>query len=330
MFNQAPTVNENILIAKLTSLGDIIFALPMICDLQQQFPGVKIDWLVDAQFADLPAMHSGIRRVISVPLRGFKKRTHRANLQGLLAAIKHLRLEKYDVVLDCHGMIKSALLSKVANANVIIWPPDIRLGESISRYAYNQQVSPDSSLPGSAWYLAYAGLAMNYAVKDSPEFGLIPVEHTPDWLPAERPFVMCFHAASKAEKQWPIVHWLCLLQALEQEGIAAILPWGSEVERDVAQQLASASTLAIVPPRMTLSEIGGLIHRADWSIGVDTGMTHLAESLNCPSIALYIQTDSASYHPDWSEHAYSLGGNGVVPSPEQVLSILGLQLPGTN
>jgi heptosyltransferase-1 len=321
---------KSILIAKLTSLGDIIFALPMVSDLQRQFPGVQIDWLVDAQFAELPAMHGGIRRVISVPLRGFKNRTHTANVQGLLAAIKHLRLERYDVVLDCHGMIKSALLSRVAHANSIIGPPDARLGESMSRYAYTKQVSPEPTLPGCAWYRAYAGLAMNYIVQDAPDFGLIPSDITPDWLPKNRPFVMCFHAASKAEKQWPITHWICLLQALEQQGIAAILPWGSEAEHGIARQLASASSLAIVPPRMNISEIGSLIHRADWSIGVDTGMTHLAESLNCPSIALYIQTDSASFHPDWNPHAYSLGGNGVVPPTEQVLSILGLALPNTH
>ncbi|MGL4997210.1 MAG: lipopolysaccharide heptosyltransferase I [Deefgea sp.] len=317
---------KSILIAKLTSLGDIIFALPMVCDLQRQFPGVQIDWLVDAQFAELPAMHGGIRRVISVPLRGFRNRSHTSNLQGLWAAIKQLRLEQYDVILDCHGMIKSALLSKVAHADSIIGPPDTRLGESISRYAYDQQVSPDPFLPGTAWYRAYAGLAMNYVVQDAPDFGLKTPFFTPDWLPAQRPFVMCFHAASKSEKLWPIAHWARLLQVLEQQGIAAILPWGSEAEHQAALQIATASTLAIVPPRMNLSEIASLIRRADWSIGVDTGMTHLAESLACPSIALYTQTDSKSYHPDWNIHAYSLGGGGVIPLPEHVLSILGIDL----
>ncbi|MBM5571958.1 MULTISPECIES: lipopolysaccharide heptosyltransferase I [Deefgea] len=315
---------KSILIAKLTSLGDIIFALPMVDDLQRQFPEVQIDWLVDAQFAELPAMHSGIRRVISVPLRGFKKRTHKANLQGVFAAVKQLRMEQYDVVLDCHGMIKSALLSKAAHADAIIGPPDARLGEAIARYAYDRQVMPDSQLPGTEWYRAFAGLAMNYDVHDAPSLGLKTPSFTPDWLPTQQPFVLCFHAASKAEKQWPMAYWAQLLQALEQAGITAILPWGSEHEHQVAQQIAAASTLAVVPPRMSLSQITSLIQRADWSIGVDTGLTHLAESLHCHSVALYTQTDAKSYHPDWNVHAYSLGGGGVIPLPEQVLAILGI------
>lgn len=315
---------KSILIAKLTSLGDIVFALPMVDDLKRQFPDVKIDWLVDAQFAELPAMHRGIRRVIPVPLRGFRKRSHGANLKGVFSAIKQLRLEQYDVVLDCHGMIKSALLSKMASADTIIGPPDMRLGESVSRYAYDRQVMPDPQLPSTKWYRAFAGLALDYPVDSAPSLSLKSKQFSPEWLPKNQPFVLCFHAASKPEKQWPIAYWTQLMLAFEQQGIGVILPWGSQAEQQVAKEIAAVSSTAIVPPRMTLSELGSLIERADWSIGVDTGLTHFAESLNGRSIALYTQTDSASYHPDWNPHAYSLGGGGVVPMPEEVLSIMGI------
>ncbi|WP_374220764.1 hypothetical protein [Deefgea sp. CFH1-16] len=42
------------------------------------------------------------------------------------------------------------------------------------------------------------------------------------------------------------------------------------------------------------------------------------------TIALYTQTDSASYHPVWNTQAYALGGQGVVPEAKQVLDIMGI------
>ncbi|WP_297575204.1 lipopolysaccharide heptosyltransferase I [uncultured Deefgea sp.] len=315
---------KKILIAKLTSLGDILFVMPMISDIRHHFPDAQIDWVVDAQFAELPAMHPAINRVIAVPLRGHKRKSIWQNWHGIQSAIKQLRLEHYDVVLDCHGMIKSALLSQVAKAKLIIGPPDYRLGENAARWAYHRQVVPDANLPAVAWYRSYAALALNYSIETEIDFGLQADECLPSWLPANRPYVMCFHAASKAEKTWPVAQWLAVLQPLEQQGVMAILPWGTEGEYAVAQQLAAGLTLAMVPPKLTIAQIASLIRHADWSIGVDTGMTHLAENMGRATIALYTQTDSASYHPVWNSQAYALGGQGVVPQAKQVLAIMGI------
>ncbi|QLG89614.1 lipopolysaccharide heptosyltransferase I [Chitinibacter bivalviorum] len=313
---------QRILISKITSLGDVLFALPMITDIRQHFPDVKIDWVVDESFAALPALHPAIDRVIGVPLRGIKKQKLMQASRNLLRAIGELRTEHYDVVLDCHGMIKSALLSKVAKAKHIIGPPNYRLGEQVSRHAYDRQVSPDATLPAVDWYRSYAGLALGYQVTGQPDFGLRPAPFQPEWLP-QKPYVMCFHAASKVEKTWPIEAWEAVLKDLEDHGIAAVLPWGAPHEYEFAQALAVRLTRAVVAPKMTVGEIAGLIDRALWVIGVDTGMTHLAESLNKPTIALYTVTDSATYHPAWNPQAHSLGGNGQIPSVDAVLDLIG-------
>ncbi|WP_348943944.1 lipopolysaccharide heptosyltransferase I [Chitinibacter sp. FCG-7] len=312
---------QRILITKITSLGDVLFALPMLNDIRRHFPGVKIDWVVDQQCAALPAMHPALDRVIAVPLRGLKKMPLRQAAKALKDALGVLRQQRYDVVLDCHGMIKSALLSRVAHSALIIGPPDYRLGEPVARYAYHRQVSPDAALPAIDWYRQYAALALSYTVSGLPDFGLQAPHFQPDWLPAQ-PYVLCFHAASKAEKTWPLESWLTVLRALEGQGIAAVLPWGAPHEHEFAQRLAQALTLAKVAPALSITEMAGLMAGAERVIGVDTGMTHLAESLARPTIALYTVTNSATYHPHWNPAAFSVGGNGWVPSAEDVLALL--------
>ncbi|WP_027470016.1 lipopolysaccharide heptosyltransferase I [Deefgea rivuli] len=313
---------KRILISKLTSLGDILFVLPMISDIRRQYPKLQIDWLVDSSFAELPALHPAIDRVIAIPLRGFKKQSRRTLLRGVLNAIKTLRLAKYDLVLDCHGMIKSALLSKIARADRIIGPPTYRLGELEARFAYTSQVSPDPKLPAIEWYREYAAQALNYRPSGTPEFNLQVS------LPAlnlqKGRYVMAFFATSGEGKYWPMAHWLSLLQALEQHGLAAILPWGNAAEQAFAEHLAAQLKQAVVAPKLTIAQVASLISGAEWSIGVDTGMTHLAESLERATVALYTVTDSTTYHPYWKQNAHSLGGNGVIPEPVQVLAAMGL------
>ncbi|WP_373974318.1 lipopolysaccharide heptosyltransferase I [Chitinibacter sp. SCUT-21] len=312
---------QRILVSKITSLGDVLFTLPMITDIRQHFPEVKIDWVVDQSFASLPALHPAIDRVIAVPLRGLKKKKLPDAVAALRVAIGQLREQPYDLVIDCHGMIKSALLSRTAKAKKVVGPPNYRLGEAVARFAYHEQLSPAAELPAIEWYREFAALALGYQVQGLPQFGLSAPSWQPSWLPAQ-PYVMCFHAASKSEKTWPISAWVDVLANLEAQGIAAILPWGATHEHEVANLIAQDLSLAVVAPPLSVSEIASLICGARAVIGVDTGMTHLAESLEKPTIALYTVTDPNIFHPYWNRFAVSLGGNGQVPSVAEVLEIL--------
>ncbi|HEY4801367.1 MAG TPA: lipopolysaccharide heptosyltransferase I, partial [Paraburkholderia sp.] len=64
---------KRVLIVKVTSLGDIVEALPVVADVQRAFPGVKVDWAADEAFADIVRWNAGVDRVLCAPLRRFKK-----------------------------------------------------------------------------------------------------------------------------------------------------------------------------------------------------------------------------------------------------------------
>ena len=106
-----------ILIVKLSSLGDILHLFPAVSDLRRHYPDAEIHWLVEPAFAELAGWHSAVDKVITVPLRAHKKTWWK--LPSLLGKLrKQLQAENYDAVLDAQGLIKSALLARLAGVAV--------------------------------------------------------------------------------------------------------------------------------------------------------------------------------------------------------------------
>src|ERR1700761_3867731 len=105
---------KRILIVKVTALGDIIQAQPIVADLHRAFPGIEIDWAADELFADVARWNPGINRVLSAPLKQFKKARSIADLRAIGASIGALRRDRYDAVCDLHGVYKSAIISIIA------------------------------------------------------------------------------------------------------------------------------------------------------------------------------------------------------------------------
>jgi heptosyltransferase-1 len=104
-----------VLVIKTSSMGDIIHTLPAITDAVKAIPGIKFDWLVEENFAEIPGWHPAVDNIIKVAWRRWRKTFWKAStwlewreFRAQLAA-KH-----YDVIIDAQGLIKSAFFSKLA------------------------------------------------------------------------------------------------------------------------------------------------------------------------------------------------------------------------
>jgi heptosyltransferase-1 len=103
---------RKLLIIKTSSLGDVVHMLPAITDARQQQPDLIIDWVVEEGFAEVPSWHPGIRRVIPLALRRWRKTPFAANTKTEIKQfINTLKQEQYDYVLDTQGLLKSALIA---------------------------------------------------------------------------------------------------------------------------------------------------------------------------------------------------------------------------
>ena len=102
-----------ILLIKTSSLGDVIHALPAVTDAARAIPGIRFDWVVEESFAEIPAWHPAVDRVIPVALRRWRKAPFSAWFGGEWHRFRQsLRAERYDAVIDAQGLLKSALLTR--------------------------------------------------------------------------------------------------------------------------------------------------------------------------------------------------------------------------
>ena len=110
---------QRILIVKTSSLGDVIHCLPVVNDIHQHFANIQIDaqidWVVEESFADIPRMHKGVNKVFTVAMRRWKKQLFNPKTWSEISEFKKLiKQNKYDAVIDCQGLLKSALITKQA------------------------------------------------------------------------------------------------------------------------------------------------------------------------------------------------------------------------
>jgi heptosyltransferase-1 len=101
------------------------------------------------------------------------------------------------------------------------------------------------------------------------------------------PYIVCFHSTARAAKRWPNESWVDLGKALANQGYQLIFPWGSKAERKASKLIASQIPGATVPRAISIEEAYALIGNAALTIGVDTGLTHLAAVLGKPTVEIY-------------------------------------------
>jgi lipopolysaccharide heptosyltransferase I len=309
------------LIIRPSSLGDIVHALPIVHDLREHCPGIAIDWVVEEPFADLVRLNPGVRRIIPVALRRWRHRVlERATWQQVAAFRRDLARERYDAVLDLQEQVKGALLAWLARGPV--HGPDrksVREPVVTLLYRHRHRIDRRQHLIDRCRLLA--GKAFGYEPSGAAHFDL----HAPrlDGAP-DSPYAVFVHATSRDDKLWPEEHWKTLLEHAANAGFAVVLPWGEAAEKARSERVAQGARGSVIPPRRDLAELASLLARAAWVVGVDTGLTHLAAALGTPTVAIFTATDPRlAGVARASPLARDLGGNGIAPTPAQVIAALG-------
>lgn len=284
-----------LLVIKTSSLGDVIHMLPAISDARSIRPDLQIDWVIEEGFAEVPGWHPGIRRIIPVALRRWRKQLwQRQTLTEIRQFWATLRQEHYDWIVDTQGLLKSALLARVAHGKRYGYDRH-SIREPLASQAYQYRaaiarqqhaVTRNRLLLAFALEYSTANLPLNYGIADTA----FPIPA----LTLPRPYNIAFHGTSRTDKEWGESQWQQLLDTLAQHGMHTLLPWGNTREHIRATHLQQHSNRHThVLPRCTLSELAGIVQQAQGVIGMDTGLMHLAAALDKPSVALYPVTAPA-------------------------------------
>jgi heptosyltransferase I len=292
------------LIVKMSSLGDVVHMLPAITDMTRIHPELKFDWVVEKGFAEIPAWHSAVENIIPIQLRQWRKAPWQAVKSGAWRAFKHnLQSRSYDGVLDAQGLFKSSIVSCFAKG------PRIGLDrhsarEGLASVLYHQKIAVSPHQHAVTRLREYFAKIFDYPIPTSPpDFG-IDINQLSQ-LKVSTNYIVFLHGTTWDTKHWPLAYWEKLIKLATESEIEVYLPWGSDAERQRAEQLAAICPDNVrVLPKLSLREITYVLAKAKAIVAVDTGLGHIAAALGRPVLSLYGPTDpglTGAYGPH-SQH----------------------------
>ncbi|MBV8063691.1 MAG: lipopolysaccharide heptosyltransferase I [Nevskia sp.] len=276
-----------VLIVKTSSLGDLVHTLPAVTDAARALSALRCDWLAERPFAEIPAWHPAVDRVIQCDVRGWRRNLGRTVLGGDWSRFRgELRQRSYDLVLDAQGLLKSALLARQARGP-LAGPDRLSAREPLAAafYRHAYAVPCHRELHAVERMRCLFGLALNYPKPSTPpDAGLDRARFPRPGL--AQPYAVFLHGTTWASKRWPLERWGELGAWIAARGLRVVLPWGSEAERADAERIAAACN-GLVLQRLGLTALAGWLAQARLCVGVDTGLAHLAAALGTPQLSLY-------------------------------------------
>jgi heptosyltransferase I len=307
-----------ILFVRLSSFGDIVFALPAAKALKANLAGAHLTWAIEPPLAPLVAGAAFVDDVVSVDTRGWRRAWRAAKTRVEISDfLRRVRAARFDLVVDAQGLFKSALVTAAASS------AGRRVGfgfrtatERVSCLFTDERVDVDRA---ARPHVVDQMLALAEHVTGKSGFERTPdVRHLVEredpvvdsWLEQNggRPFAVLQPFSSKVDKEWSADDVVAFSEWLANEGIQPVLRWGPGEESRAAELItlskkspSSSSSLSSLPlviaPPTTPASSARLAARAALFVGADTGPTHLAAAAGVPTLALFGPTPVERFSP---------------------------------
>lgn len=281
-----------VLLVKLSSMGDLIHALPAITDAQSAIPGIEFDWVIDEHFSEVATWHQSVNHVIKSAHRRWRSQIIKSLFGGdIVRFCRALRKRDYDVVLDAQCNFKSAIITRLARGRRA-GLDKASAAESIAALAYQDHYNVKKGAHAVDRLRLLFSKALGYTLPTSaPDFAISLDKLVPVSIDLPTPYLVFIHNASWQSKWWPENYWLDLIKRAKQANMHVLIPWGNALEKARAQRLSQDQDNVVLLPQITLSQAAYLIKGAKAAVCVDTGLGHLTAALNVPSVSLYGPTD---------------------------------------
>jgi heptosyltransferase I len=284
---------RRILIVRMSALGDIVHALPVLAALRDARPDAEIDWIADRKYAGVLDLVDGLnRRIIGRP--------------RLLRALRELRGRRYDVAVDLQGLLKSAAIARLCGARRVLGFETRALRERGAAWFYSETIPVAERahiIEKNLSVLPLLGVQSSsvrfpFIIPPSPVAAQLEAEVASN----ETGFALINPGAAWPNKRWsPERYGEVARRMRERHGLRSYVLWG-EGESALADLVVSHSANAATrAPKTTLGDLLAVSSRARLMISGDTGPIHLAAAVGTPLVGLYGPTwpeRNGPWHPD--------------------------------
>jgi lipopolysaccharide heptosyltransferase I len=315
-----------IAVVKLSALGDVVHATPVVEALADAIPGARITWVVERRQAPLLRDHPRLHRVVTVDTHAWRHaRTPRALLavaRTLNGLRRELRASHFDVALDLQGLVKSGVVVAATGARLRIGFAAGACREPLAALFTNRRVTP----PSSARHVVEQCLALlqplGVAPPQPPAFRVPTAEaaeqRVEDFfgasgLKARDRLVVLNPGAGKPVKRWPVSRFVELGRWLADERAARVLVLWGPGEEAAARAIAEAPG-AVLAPATDIDDMVAVVRRASVVVAADTGPLHVAAAVGTPCVGLYGPTSAARNGPYGAIHRTVSAADGRMTS----------------
>ena len=297
---------KNILIIKMSSLGDVLHTLPAVAALRKGFPKARLTWLVHPQFSGFVPDPPVIDEVIYFDKVKFNKMSlgEKWSYFKEMRALLHTR--KFDLVIDMHGLFKSAVLAAISGCDNRIGFCEMLEGSGfISRPIRGEHAKGHAieQYLDVARYLDCPAGEISFPLPDLQKEWQAVLKKTEA---VQKPYVVLVPGAWWDTKIWPAEHFVKLAEMILRDGKQVVLAGGPEDIPTGAQIAALAPGVTDLTGKTSQRELGALIQHCMLYISADTGPLVIAAAMKKPLIALYGPTRPDRTGPYGNENAVVL------------------------
>ena len=292
-------IPDSILIVKLSAIGDVVHSLPVLEVLKKNFPGARIDWLVEEDASEVIEGHSAINRVIVSYRKSWLRRLFRGGDCGLvLREIRNFSNEvrscKYDLVIDLHGLFKSGILTGLSRGKRKIGMSGATEGGWLF---YNERPVPvDYDQHAIDRYLKITEY-LNCHSSNSWK-GHVPVfesdksliDHVLDSNGLGKRHLIAINPMARWKtKLWEPEQFAALADRLRNDLSCEVVFTGSKHDREIIEDMSKIMKKRPInlAGRTSLKELAYLFTRCVALVTTDTGPMHIASAMGCRVIALF-------------------------------------------
>ena len=304
----------NILIVKLSAIGDVIHALPVSYALRQKYPTAHITWVVEPTAYEIVKHNPCVDEVILFQKKAFK--TFKGFRENFKPFYKLLHQRKYDISIDLQGLFKSMAVVLTANAKKKIGYVDMREGSNLISKAIKGPHFNGHIVDRYLDTVKYLGCDTDniiFPLKNTVE----EIDYVNNLLMDNKindntPFIVFAVGTNWVNKCWSTKNFAILSDLLSEHSIKTVLiGFGKNDEQkalEITRQNTSNNIVNLVG-KTSLMQTAALIKKAKAVVGGDTGNLHLAAALNIPAIMLMGPTDPNRNGPYKQIHNVILAGH---------------------
>jgi heptosyltransferase I len=288
-----------ILIIKLSSIGDIVHALPAFAKIRREFPDSEIGWAVDSRFAELLRENPMIDHLVEIDRRSIRgDNVINETKRGISTQLSALRNHRFDVVLDLQGLLKSAAVAKLSGAKKRWGFARRDLREPASRVFYTDTYSAKPQINMVEKNIGLAAHAFGFQPNlETLEFPIFPnhVDRSEAEAVAEKAggrFVLLNPGSVWVTKRWPAENYGKLADKIYEElGHSSVISIGPNDQDLLEAAISSSKSGKLISTTLSLKGFYHLASLAEIYVGGDTGPTHIAVAAGTPVVGIYGPTE---------------------------------------